>query len=209
MSLFDYLDTYRDEIIALTWQHLLLFTLSLLGATVIGVLLGIGVARLRMVASVIVPVVNLLQACPEIVLLAVSIPLLGIGFQGALIPLFVKGVLPILRNTASGLANVDPRMVEAARGLGLRPAQILVRIELPAALPIMIAGIRVSAVMLISVLTLTAYIGVDSLGTLIVQGIARMDPIPLVVGSALTATLALLVNYILVAAERAAASRLT
>jgi osmoprotectant transport system permease protein len=121
----------------------------------------------------------------------------------------VKGVLPILRNTASGLANVDPRMVEAARGLGLRPAQILLRIELPAALPIMIAGIRVSAVMLISVLTLTAYIGVDSLGTLIVQGIARMDPVPLVVGSALTATLALLVNYILVAAERAAAARLT
>jgi len=76
-------------------------------------------------------------------------------------------------------------------------------------LPIIISGIRVAAVMLISVLTLTAYIGVDSLGTLIVQGIARMDPIPLIIGSTLTATLALLVNYLLVGAERLAANRLT
>jgi len=209
MTLVDYLDTYRDDIVGLIWQHLLLFSLSLLGAVVIGVLLGIGVARVRAVASVIVPVINLLQACPEIILLAVSIPLLGIGFQGAVIPLFVKGVLPVLRNTASGLATVDPRTVEAARGLGLTPTQILFRIELPAALPIIISGIRVSAVMLISVLTLTAYIGVDSLGTLIVQGIARMDPIPLLVGSTLTAVLALSVNYLLVGAERVAANRLT
>ncbi|HVJ42946.1 MAG TPA: ABC transporter permease [Dongiaceae bacterium] len=209
MTLVDYLDTYRDDIIALIWQHLLLFFLSLLGAVVIGVMLGIGVARLRAVATVIVPLINLLQACPEIILLAVSIPLLGIGFQGAVIPLFVKGVLPVLRNTASGLANVDPRTVEAARGLGLTPAQILFRIELPAALPIIISGVRVSAVMLISVLTLTAYIGVDSLGTLIVQGIARMDPIPLIVGATLTAALALSVNYLLVGAERVAARRLT
>ncbi|MDY0884392.1 ABC transporter permease [Dongia soli] len=209
MSLMDYISLYRDNIIDLIWQHLLLFSLSLLGATVLGIGLGIAVARLRIVASVIVPIVNLLQACPEIVLLAVSIPLLGIGFQGALIPLFVKGVLPILRNTASGLANVDERTVEAARGLGFPPLQILFRIELPSAMPVIISGIRVSAVMLISVLTLTAYIGVDSLGTLIVQGIARMDPIPLIIGSILTAILALIVNYLLVGAERVAADRLT
>src|ERR1700742_1313038 len=155
MNLFDYLDTYRDDIIALTLQHLLLFSLSLLGAVVLGLVLGIAIARLRVVAVAIVPLINLLQACPEIVLLAVSIPLLGIGFQGALIPLFVKGVLPILRNTASGLASVDARTVEAAKGLGLTPAQVLFRIELPSALPIIISGIRVAAVMLISVLTLT------------------------------------------------------
>ncbi|MFZ5790824.1 MAG: ABC transporter permease [Pseudomonadota bacterium] len=209
MSLLDYVRDHGDQVAALTWQHLLLFALSLLGAAAIGIVLGVAVARIRAVASAVVPLVNLLQACPEVVLLAVSIPLLGIGFEGALIPLFVKGVLPILRNTTSGLAGVDARMVEAATGLGLTRRQVLFRIELPSALPVIISGIRVAAVMLVSVLTLTAYIGVDSLGTLIVQGIARMDPAPLLVGSSLTAALAVAINYVLVGAERVAASRLT
>lgn len=208
MSLLDYLHFQGDLVLRLAWQHLLLFGLSILGATIIGVGLGIAIARVRWIASVVVPVVNLLQACPEVVLLAVSIPLLGIGFEGALIPLFVKGVLPILRNTASGLAGVDSRTVEAAIGIGLTPRQVLFRIELPSAMPVILSGIRVAAVMLVSVLTLTAYIGVDSLGTLIVQGIARMDPAPLVLGSLLTALLAVTVNYILIGAERAAANRL-
>jgi osmoprotectant transport system permease protein len=209
MILLDYVRAHGDQVAALTWQHLLLFALSLLGAAAIGIVLGVAVARIRAVASTVVPLANLLQACPEVVLLAISIPLLGIGFEGALIPLFVKGVLPILRNTTSGLAGVDARMVEAAAGLGLTRRQVLFRIELPSALPIIISGVRVAAVMLVSVLTLTAYIGVDSLGTLIVQGIARMDPAPLLVGSSLTAALAVAINYVLVGAERVAARRLT
>jgi osmoprotectant transport system permease protein len=208
MSLLDYLHFQGDLVVRLAWQHLLLFGFSLTGATIIGIGLGICIARVRWIASVVVPAVNLLQACPEVVLLAVSIPLLGIGFEGALIPLFVKGVLPILRNTASGLAGVDPRTVEAATGIGLTQRQVLFRIELPAALPVIISGIRVAAVMLVSVLTLTAYIGVESLGTLIVQGIARMDPTPLIIGSLLTALFAVIVNYLLIGAERAAVNRL-
>lgn len=209
MSLADYFRFFGDQVVALAWQHLLLFAVSFAGASVIGVLLGIAVAKLRAVAAAVVPIVNLLQACPEVVLLALSIPLLGIGIEGALVPLFVKGVLPILRNTASGLAGVDRGTVEAARGLGLTPRQVLFRIELPSALPVIISGMRVAAVMLVSVLTLTAYIGVESLGTLIVQGIARMDPNPLLVGSGLTAALAVAVNYLLIGAERLAANRLS
>ena len=129
-------------------------------------------------------------------------------FEGALIPLFVKGVLPVLRNTASGLESVDAGVTEAAKGIGFTPGQILFRVELPMAFPVIISGVRVAAVMLISVLTLTAYIGVDSLGTLIVRGIARMDPQPLIAGSVLTAMLALVVNYALVYAERVALNRL-
>ncbi|GIK96346.1 MAG: hypothetical protein BroJett029_05550 [Alphaproteobacteria bacterium] len=209
MTLADYLRFFGDQVISLSWQHLLLFLVSLSGATAIGIVLGIAVAKLRAVAAVAVPVVNLLQACPEIVLLAFAIPLLGIGIEGALVPLFVKGVLPILRNTASGIESVDRGVVEAARGLGFTSRQVLWRIELPAALPVVIAGMRVAAVMLVSVLTLTAYIGVESLGTLIVQGIARMDPNPLLVGSVLTAALAVAVNYLLVGAERLAARQLS
>ncbi|HKY94986.1 MAG TPA: ABC transporter permease [Kiloniellales bacterium] len=209
MSLGDYLQLYGDQVAWLAWQHFLLFAISLGGATLIGIGLGIAVSKERAAAAVAVPVVNVLQACPEVVLLALSIPLLGIGFEGALVPLFVKGVLPILRNTASGLESVDRGMIEASHALGYAPRQVLLRIELPAALPVIIAGMRVSAVMLVSVLTLTAYIGVESLGTLIVQGIARMDTAPLVIGSLLTAVFAVAVNYLLVGAERLAARRLS
>lgn len=209
MSFAEYIDVFGDNILYLLEQHIILFAISLAAAIVLGVTLGTLVHRFRGLSTLIVPVVNVLQACPEIVLLALAIPFLGIGISGALIPLFVKGVLPILRNTASGFASIDPRMLEAAHGMGMSPAQILVRVEVPAVLPIVIAGVRISAVMLVSVLTLTAYIGVDSLGTLILQGISRMDTTPLLIGSGLTALLAVTVNYLLFGLERLASRRVS
>ncbi|TSJ61664.1 ABC transporter permease [Starkeya sp. 3C] len=209
MSFTEYVEVFGDNILYLLEQHVILFAIALAAAIVIGVALGTLVHRFKGLGTLIVPVVNVLQACPEIVLLALSIPLLGIGISGALIPLFVKGVLPILRNTTSGFASIDPRMLEAARGMGMSPAQILLRVEVPAVLPIVIAGVRISAVMLVSVLTLTAYIGVDSLGTLILQGISRMDTTPLIIGSGLTALLAVTVNYLLFGLERLASRRVS
>ncbi|MBS7537504.1 ABC transporter permease [Ancylobacter lacus] len=209
MSFADYIDIFGDNILHLLEQHVILFAIALAAAIAIGVTLGLLVYRFKTLDTLIVPVVNVLQACPEIVLLALAIPFLGIGISGALIPLFVKGVLPILRNTASGFASIDPRLLEAARGMGMSPAQILLRVEVPAVLPVVIAGVRISAVMLVSVLTLTAYIGVDSLGTLILQGISRMDATPLLIGSGLTALLAITVNYLLFGLERLASRRVS
>ncbi|TCK23549.1 osmoprotectant transport system permease protein [Ancylobacter aquaticus] len=209
MSFSEYIEVFGDNILYLLEQHVILFAIALAAAIVLGVTLGTLVYRFKTLDTLIVPVVNVLQACPEIVLLALAIPFLGIGISGALVPLFVKGVLPILRNTASGFASVDPRLLEAARGMGMSPAQILLRVEVPAILPIVIAGIRISAVMLVSVLTLTAYIGVDSLGTLILQGISRMDTTPLLIGSGLTALLAITVNYLLFGLERLASRRVS
>lgn len=209
MSFADYIETFGDNILFLLEQHIILFAISLAAAIVLGVTLGALVHRFKGVGLLVVPLVNVLQACPEIVLLALSIPFLGIGISGALIPLFVKGVLPILRNTASGFASIDPRLLEAARGMGMSPAQILLRVEVPTVLPVVIAGVRISAVMLVSVLTLTAYIGVDSLGTLILQGISRMDTTPLIIGSGLTALLAVTVNYLLFGLERLASRRVS
>jgi osmoprotectant transport system permease protein len=208
MNFRDYIDLYGDNILFLLEQHLLLFALALVGAGILGIGLGVLTSRFRLFARIAVPLVNIFQACPEIVLLALSIPLLGIGVRGALIPLFLKGVLPILRNTSSGLRSVDHRLLEAAQAMGMTSRQVFFRVQIPAVLPVVIAGIRISAVMLVSVLTLTAYIGVDSLGSLIVQGIARMDVTPLLIGCGLTALLALLVNYLLLLLERFLARRL-
>jgi osmoprotectant transport system permease protein len=209
VSFADYIDLFGDNIVYLLERHLLLFALALLGATLLGIGLGVLAHRFEPVDRLALPVVNVIQACPEIVLLALSIPLFGIGVRGALIPLFLKGVLPILRNTSGGLRSLDPRLKETARAMGMTPRQILLQVEIPAALPIVIAGIRISAVMLVSVLTLTAYIGVDSLGTLIVQGIARMDVTPLLIGCGLTAMLALVVNTLLLSIERLLSRRVS
>ncbi len=209
MSFNDYIDLFGENIIYLLEQHLMLFAVALLGATALGISLGVLAHRYQAFSRLAVPLINLLQACPEIVLLALSIPLFGIGLRGALIPLFLKGVLPVLRNTSDGLRSVDPRLSEAAQAMGMTQRQILFSVEIPAVLPVVIAGVRISAVMLISVLTLTAYIGVDSLGTLIVQGISRMDATPLLIGCGLTAVLALSVNYLLLILERFLSRRMS
>jgi osmoprotectant transport system permease protein len=206
VSLFDYWDLFGSEILRLLWRHLLLVTFSVAAATAVGVVIGVAVAKDRRFGF-LVPVANTLQAAPELVLLALAIPLFGIGFKAALIALFAKGVLPILRNTYSGITGVEPSTLEAARGMGLSGLQQFTRIELPLAMPAILAGIRVAAVMLVSVLTLSAYIGVDSLGTLIVQGIARMDFNALFTGSVLTALFAVVLNYGLLIVEQRLAAR--
>ena len=203
MSFSLYLSVFGAMIVDLTIKHILLFLVALAGAIVAGVLAGIAIYRLH-AARFIVPVMNVLQATPEIVLLAICIPFLGIGYVGAIVPLFIKGILPIMQNTIGGLRSVEPGLKEAARGMGMSERQVLLRVEIVNAAPIIIAGVRVSAIMLVSVITLTAYIGVESLGTLILQGIARMDANALLVGSGLSALLAIIVNQAMVFLERIA-----
>jgi len=206
MSPLAYLDIFGSMIVDLTIKHILLFGVSFIGAAVLGV--AVGIASYRFEAfRFLTPIVNVLQATPEIVLLAISIPFLGIGYVGALVPLFIKGILPIMQNTTSGLAGVDPNMKEAARGMGMSEMTILFRVELITAAPVILAGMRVSAVMLVSVITLTAYIGVESLGTLILQGIARMDTNALLIGSGLSAILAIAVNQAMIILENLAMRR--
>lgn len=203
MSFGDYIRFFDGYILHLLVQHVILFLIAFGAAVLLGIVLGILVFRVAAL-RLLTPVINILQATPEIVLLALCIPFLGIGYAGALVPLFVKGILPVMQNTVGGLRNVDTSMTEAARGMGMSDRQILFRVELLNALPVIIAGMRVASVMLISAITLTAYIGVESLGTLILQGIARMDANPLLVGSGLSALLAVIVNQAMIFLERAA-----
>ena len=123
MSLVTYLELFGGMVLSLTVKHILLFAVSFIGASLLGVAIGIAAYRLE-AFKFLVPIVNVLQATPEIVLLAISIPFLGIGYVGAIVPLFIKGILPIMQNTTSGLAGVDPNMREAARGLGMSDLKI-------------------------------------------------------------------------------------
>jgi len=201
MDLQIYLSRNWSNIIGLTFEHIKLFAITIFFAILIGMMLGILTAKSDRF-SFIVPVFNSLQSAPDLILLALALYFLGAGVTAALVAFFVKGILPILRNTYSGIISLDPHVIEAAKGMGMSQRQILFRIELPMALPVIIAGIRVASVIAISVLTLSAYIGVRSLGVLIAQGIATSNQEALIVGSGLTALLAILMNYSLYLIEK-------
>lgn len=170
-------------------------------ATLVGLILGIITAKSDKLYF-LVTLANTLQSMPDLVLLALALLAFGIGIPAALAALFVKGVLPILRNTYSGIVTLDRSIVEASKGMGMSTGQILFKIELPLAAQVILTGIRISSVMVVSTLTLSAYIGVSCLGVLIAQGVETSDTNALLTGSILTAVLAIMLNYFILTVKR-------
>jgi osmoprotectant transport system permease protein len=136
-------------------------------------------------------VAGVVQTIPSLALLAVMIPLLGLGVRAAIAALFLYAMLPILRNTYTGIAEVDGELVDAARGMGMRPGQILTRVQLPLAMRTIMAGIRTSTVISIGVATLAAFIGVGGLGKPITQGLYLNDTGLILLGAVPAALLAI------------------
>ena len=145
----------------------------------------------------IISIVNIGQAVPSLAMVAIFMPLMGIGFKPAITALVIYGLLPIVRNTLAGLISVDDDIKEAARGVGMSGIQVLFQIELPLALPIIMAGIRTSTVITVGTATLTTLIGAGGLGKLIFMGIELFKPEYLLVGSGATALLAVTLDRIL------------
>jgi osmoprotectant transport system permease protein len=147
------------------------------------------------------------QAAPAIGLIALGSVLFGIGFWGAAIALTVYGALPIIANTVTGLNGVDPRLVEAARGMGMSAFSTLVRLELPLALRVIIAGVRTALVLIVGTATLASFTGAGGLGTLITTGIKLQQDVTLVVGAILVAALALFIDWLARLVELVAAPK--
>lgn len=199
--MFNYIADNWKLIVSLTLDHLILYVIAMFLAISLGLVLGIITSKSNKF-SFLVTIANTMQSTPDLVLLALSLLLFGLGIRAALAALFVKGILPILRNTSSGITSLDQSITEAAKGMGMSGWQILFRIELPLALQVILTGIRVSSVMVVSTLTLSAYIGVRCLGVLIAQGIEMSDTNALLTGSVLTALLAILLNYLIVLVKK-------
>jgi len=183
-----------DAIAKNTLQHLKLVALSLLAAILIGVPLGVVAARFPMLAGPTLTAVGLLQTVPSLALLALLIPLLGIGVVPALVALFLYSLLPIVRNTFIGLTTIPPPLLEAAAALGLSPAALLFRVQLPMASPTIMAGIKTSAVINVGTATLAALIGAGGLGDPILSGIQLRQRDLILQGAIPAALLALLVQ---------------
>lgn len=185
-----------DWFLNLLMQHLVLSVTSILLAGVIGLTLGILLYRHQRLAPLVMGVTNVAYTIPSIAMFGLLIPFTGIGNKTAIIALTIYALLPMVRNTYSGLNSVDKSTVEAAVGMGSTQVQLMFRILLPMALPIIIAGVRNMVVMTISLAGIAAYIGAGGLGTAIYRGLATNNTELVVSGSIAIAMLAILVDGI-------------
>jgi osmoprotectant transport system permease protein len=172
-------------------EHVELTVLALVAASAIALPLGIFVAKNERAGRLVLGVLNTVYTLPSLAVFALLIPVLGIGTLTALVALVAYAQMILVRNVAAGLRGVPRATVDAARGLGMTPAQSLWRVELPQALPVIIGGIRIATVTLIALASLAAWINAGGLGVLILYGLQHDDPGRAVTGSVLAAALAI------------------
>jgi len=192
-----------------TGEHLALTAVSAVVVLLVAIPLGVLVTRpaLRPLAAPILLVANIGQAAPAVGLVVLLAFWLGFGFWAACVGLVLYAVLPVLRNTMVGLQQVDQRLVEAGRGMGMSALSVLFRIELPLAVPVMLAGIRTALVLLVGTAALATFINGGGLGILITTGVNLQLPSVLVTGSVLVAVLALFIDWLGKVVEQLATPR--
>ncbi|MBP0629376.1 MULTISPECIES: ABC transporter permease [unclassified Cupriavidus] len=198
----DVIQKYQERLIYDVADHLRLVAISMALALATGIPAGIALSRpcMRRWADRLMQVFNVGNTVPSLAVLALALAVLGIGERPAILALWLASLLPIVRNTYEGLRNVSPTLREAARGIGMTPVQRLVRVELPNALPVMLAGIRIALVINVGTVPLSFLIGANSLGELIFPGIYLNNQSLLLLGAAATALLALALDALFAAA---------
>ena len=204
ISFAQYLYKRRYKTWKLTIRHLYLAVMSLGLAILVGVPTGIAITRYSKVAQPVLGLAGVIQTIPSIALLAFMLPVpgLGLGVKSAIAALFLYALLPIIRNTYTGIREVAPGLLEAARGMGLTNLQLLTIVELPLASTTIMAGIRTSAVINIGVATLAAFIGAGGLGDPIVTGLQLNDTELILAGAIPAALLAIAVDQLLGVVEK-------
>lgn len=205
IQLWEYVISHPAQMVTAIYEHLVLLVALPVGlAILIAVPLGILCTRNRRVANILLGVAGVMQTIPSLALLSFMVMIgLGIGFKPAIVAIFLYAILPVLRNTYIGIESVDPFMKKAARGMGMTNLQCLMQVELPIAVPVILAGIRTSATMSIGTATLAAFVGGGGLGGLIVTGLRMLRNHIVLAGAVPAALLALLVDFLLGRLEEA------
>ena len=181
------------ELLNLTWEHIYISLIAVVLGVVVAVPLGIMLTRVPRTAKIVMGLLNILQTVPSFAILALFIPIMGIGKIPAIVALFIYSLMPILRNTYIGINEVQKDLKEAGKGMGMTQWETIRHVELPLAMPVIMAGIRLSTVFLIGWATLASYIGAGGLGDFIFAGmnVYRTD---LILGGAIPVTLLALVT---------------
>ena len=198
---------HRTELAALAGQHVLLVTTATLAAVTLGVPLGIFAARRPRLSAPLVALANLVQTIPSLAMFGFLLPLPligGVGPRTAIVALILYGLLPIVRTTVAGMQGIDGAIREAGVAMGMTPRQLLRQVELPLAMPSIVAGVRVSAVVAVGSATIAAAIGAGGLGEYIYRGVAMVDTTVILAGAIPAAALALAVDGLLLWCERQA-----
>lgn len=203
----DYLEFLQDrypDILIAAKDHLTISAVSVILGALVAVPLGMFLAKnqIKWLHTLIFTIANIFQTIPSLALLAILIPLLGIGVKPAVFALFLYSILPILRNTYAGFLAVDPSIMESARGMGYSAVQRLTQIQLPLAFPYIMSGLRMTTVYIISWTTLAALIGAGGLGELIVSGIGVNKEELIISGAVSSIIMALLADWILGSLEK-------
>jgi len=199
---------FRQTLLRQTGEHIALSLAAVALAILVAVPLGIFLTRQERLAEPIMAAVGLLQTLPSIALLAFMIPLLGIGRTPALVALFLYALLPIMRNTYTGIREVPAAMRESGRGMGMTSLQLLTMVELPMSFRVILSGIRTSTVMIIGWATLAAFVGGGGLGDTILTGFAMFSTPHILAGGIPVTLLALLTDFLLGRLERLGARQL-
>ena len=205
MNFLDYLFANRGEALTLTVEHLAMVAVAMLIAVALGVPFGILITRRERLGRWVLGFANIMQTIPSLALFGflLPVPLLGgIGSRTAIVALALYALLPIVRNTYTGIHDIDPAVIEAARGLGMTDRQLLWYVELPLALGVIVAGIRVATVINVGVATVAAAIGAGGLGVFIFRGLALVNNHVILAGAIPAALLALAADFSLGWAER-------
>ncbi|WP_394787243.1 ABC transporter permease [Rhodoferax sp.] len=196
-----FLRNWTDVAYAL-WEHIAISMTSLAIAFAMSLVIGIVAARRPRLYGAVMTVSGFLYTIPTLAFLAFLIPLVGLGRSNAIITMVAFSLMILIRSVATGIREVPAEVIDAARGMGMDAGQIMRRIELPLALPLIVAGLRVSAVTVISVSVVAAYVNAGGLGTLIFNGIASDHPAKIWAGALTVCALAVVVDLLLAWAER-------
>lgn len=196
-----YLDR-SDFFMRLSLEHLRISGTAILFGALIGLILGVLISEYRKTTPVILGMTNFVYTIPSISLLGILIPFTGIGNTTAIIALTVYALLPMVRNTHAGITSIEPSVIEAARGMGSTPLEILVKIKLPLATTVILAGLRNMIVMTIALAGIASFIGAGGLGVAIYRGITTNNMAMTMAGSLLIALLALLSDFLVGGIEK-------
>lgn len=197
VSFWAFMASRWDKIIEVTGEHVFIVAVAVAIAIVLGVTLGVLITYWRPLASSVLYFCQVVMTIPSLALLGLLLPVFGIGYKTGVITLILYSLLPIVRNTYTGIKEIDPAIIEAARGMGMRETTILRRIKLPLAWPIILAGIRTAVVMIVGIAAIASYIGAGGLGEFIFRGISQWNLQLVLLGAICVSLLAIIADGLL------------
>ncbi|ASN03898.1 ABC transporter permease [Virgibacillus necropolis] len=203
-QLLQFLADNSGQLLIKTWEHFYISLISVLLGVIVAIPLGVALTRIPKVAGFVIGTVGVIQTFPSLAILAFFIPILGVGKVPAIAALFFYSMLPMLRNTYIGVNNVNKSLLEAGKGMGMSGMQRIRDVELPLAVPVIMAGVRVSTVYLIGWATLASFIGAGGLGDYIFNGMNLYRPDLILVGAVPVTLLALITDLLLGRLEKRA-----